>query len=91
MDNSQSSKVVWLIAVLLLLAGIAMGYFYGFSKGKEKGFAEGKEAEIKSRQELLTKASGITAVNPATNLPETNPFEGAKTNPFKDTYTNPFK
>lgn len=90
MDTSQS-KTTWLIAVVLLLAGIAAGYYFGFSRGKTAGFAEGKAAEQKAQEELLSKTTAGAAINPVANLPSANPFEETKTNPFKEAYKNPFR
>jgi len=79
--NTQSKWI--LIGILLLVAGLASGYFYGIGKGRTEG-REALLAEQKTAEEEAKKAAQEELAK------SVNPFE-AKTNPFEKGYQNPFE
>lgn len=79
--NPQQKWIV--IAIVLLIAGLVGGYFYGIDKGRTQG-REALLAEQKAAEEQAKKAAQEELAKAA------NPFE-AKINPFENGYQNPFE
>lgn len=81
-----------ILYVVLVLAGLMVGYWYGYGRGDNAGY---KRAEVdikkldtivaqKATEEAAKVANPFQAVNPLSGV-EANPFEKAKKilNPFK--------
>lgn len=76
-----TKKLIWTIAVLIILGLLVVGYIY-ISKPKK----EAKEGAVGAAQEASEAVPEI-ATNPGEEVPEVNPVDLA--NPFK--YKNPLR
>lgn len=82
----MSSKI-WLWVVIVLVAGLVGGYWFGFERGYGKA-----EADIKKVQEEAAKKVSEDAAKAANPFQAVNPVEGVEANPFEKTkkILNPF-
>ena len=69
------------IAIIFLIVGFSVGYWYGGSTSYDKGF-NSAIAEIKAQQEESAKKATEEAAKSANPFQVENPLEGVKTNPF---------
>lgn len=78
---------IWLWVVIVLIAGLVGGYWFGFEKGYNKA-----EADIKKVQEEAAKKASEDAAKAANPFQAVNPVEGVEANPFEKTkkILNPF-
>ena len=83
----QSNMMKWVAALVALVVGGGIGYYYGNVKGVDAGIAREKAAAEARRKEAEQEAA--KAVNPFNQAG--NPFEKVPTNPFEDVKVNPFK
>lgn len=80
--NNKYTPVVF--AVVALLVGLGLGFWYG----NAKGVASEKKAQEEAR--LKAEAEAAAAVNPFQQA-STNPFEKSPVNPYENVNINPFK
>lgn len=82
MENNKI--IIW--AIVSLLVGFAIGFYYGNTTGKSEGILIGKQ-EVLDQQNAEEEAK-LQAIQE-----EANPFTEVEevANPFKDTYKNPFE
>lgn len=85
-----------MFATVGVVVGLALGYYFGMIGGKKAGYEAGVTAGVAQEKKAQADQDAANAapkfVNPAENLPSTNPFEKVKTNPFEGVeYVNPFK
>lgn len=88
MEHQTHEKVIGGVGILLLVIGVAAGYWFGYPKGFNARVAQEK-AEQKAREEALI-AEAAKAVNPFENT-ATNPFEETPANPYQNIKINPFE
>lgn len=86
MDNNK--KLV-ISAILALIVGVAAGYYYGNSQGRQAGIDDGI---TQGRQQILDEQEKKRQEELAKVADEANIFNDIEdvANPFKDTYKNPF-
>lgn len=81
---------MWGVAVVLLLAGFAGGYFYGTSVGVKNGLAQADE-KAKQQLEVYVQSQEKLAAQAANPFGEAaNPLKGVTANPFENVNINPF-
>ena len=85
------NKNIWLIAVVLLVAGALAGYFYGSSTAYKKAY-DVAVADVKAQQEAAAKKATEDAAEAANPFRVDNPLEGVEANPFAEAQKalNPF-
>lgn len=83
-----SQKNVLVIAVVVLVIGLAAGYFYGQQKGYQKA-----ESDIKKLDEVAAKKATEDAAKAANPFQTVNPLQGVEANPFQKVkkVLNPFE
>lgn len=76
---------------VIVLAGV-LSYILFFSKGSDRQQAVIPQISPLERQQSSSMGGNLyeKTNNPASQLPETNPFE-VETNTFQETKTNPFE
>lgn len=86
MDNNKKLVIV---AILALIIGVAVGYYYGNSQGEQAGIDEGI---AQGRQQILDEQEKKRQEELAKVADEANIFNDIEdvANPFKGTYKNPF-
>lgn len=91
MQNDSKKKVV-MIAILCLVIGGGVGYWYGSSNGFSTGYTTAQEDAKKLAEETAKKAAeeAAKAANP---FQVVNPLENVELNPFEKTkkILNPFE
>ena len=94
----QKNPVV--IALIVLIVGLGLGYFIGNSSGYKAGYASGDsegykraEADIKKLDEEAGKKAAADAAKAANPFQVANPLEGVEANPFEKAkkVLNPFE
>ena len=87
MDQFSTRNVV-IIAVVVLVIGLAAGYFYGQQQGYKKA-----ETDIKKLDEVAAKKATDEAAKAANPFQAVNPLEGVEANPFQKVkkVLNPFE
>ena len=83
-----SQKNVILIAIVVLIIGLAGGYFYG----QKKGYSQA-EVDIKKLDEIAAKKATEEAAKAANPFQAVNPLQGVEANPFQKVkkILNPFE
>jgi cell division protein FtsL len=83
-----SQKNVILIAIVVLVIGLAGGYLYG----QKKGYSQA-ETDIKKLDEVAAKKATEEAAKAANPFQAVNPLEGVEANPFQKVkkILNPFE
>ena len=83
-----SQKSIIAIAVVVLIIGLAGGYFYGQQKGYQQA-----EADIKKLDEVAAKKATDEAAKAANPFKAMNPLQGVEANPFQKVkkILNPFE
>jgi len=86
MGGSNKLSMLW--GVIILVAGLFLGYWYGNSSGYAKA-----EADIGAAQDALAKKASEEAVKQANPFQAVNPLEGVSANPFEKAKKalNPFE
>lgn len=88
----QNSRQAWVVAVVLLIIGVGLGYWFGASRSYDKGYDQAvadaraveEQAGARAAQDAAAAANPFEVVNPLEGV-EANPFEKAKKilNPFE--------
>lgn len=83
-----SKRFVVIIAVVVLIVGLATGYYYGQQKGYQKA-----ETDIKKLDEAAAKKATDEAAKAANPFQAVNPLQGVEANPFQKIkkVLNPFE
>lgn len=81
------NKNISLVGIVLLVVGLALGYWYGsqsaYQGGYDKAVADTEAAQQDAAQKAADEAA--QAANP---FKTTNPLEGVQANPFEDAAKN---
>lgn len=87
MDQFSKRNVV-IIAIAVLIVGLAAGYYYGQQKGYQKA-----ESDIKKLDEAAAKKATEEAAKAANPFQSVNPLQGVEANPFQKIkkVLNPFE
>ena len=87
MDQFSTRNVV-IIAVVVLVIGLAAGYYYGQQKGYQKA-----ESDIKKLDETAAKKATDEAAKAANPFQTVNPLQDVEANPFQKLkkVLNPFE
>lgn len=83
-----SKRFVVIIAAVVLIVGLAAGYYYGQQKGYQKA-----ENDIKKLDEAAAKKATDEAAKAANPFQAVNPLQGVEANPFQKIkkVLNPFE
>lgn len=81
----------WLIAGVIILAGVLGGYWYGNSAGYAKGYKTAQD-DIKKLEEDAGKKAATEAAKAANPFQVANPLQNVETNAFEKVkkVLNPF-
>jgi hypothetical protein len=97
MDKNKKVLIGALVGVVVLAAIGAVVYFATQKKGADIVPPATTGEQPKAGQDVQSSSLGGTIYdkvegvsNPASNMPQTNPFE-TKSNPYSDSYQNPFQ
>lgn len=79
------------VGVILLIVGLAAGYWYGSFQAYDRGY-EKAVADAKATQEAVAQNAAADAAKAANPFQTTNPLEGVEANPFEKAKSalNPF-
>lgn len=83
-----SQKNVIIIAIVVLIVGLAAGYMYGRQKGYQQA-----ETDIKKLDEFAANKATDEAAKAANPFQTVNPLQGVEANPFQKMkkVLNPFE
>lgn len=75
------NKKILATAIIFLIVGFGVGYWYGGSASYDKGYNTAI-ANIKAQQEEAAKKATEEAARTANPFQASNPLEGVEANPF---------
>ncbi len=87
----DQTKKAWVVAAVLLIVGLAGGYWFGSYQAYDKGY-EKAVADAKATQEEVARNAAADAAKAANPFQTTNPLQGVDANPFEQAakVLNPF-